>query len=238
MALQENGRGTAPLPGPDVTTAVFEPAGWRLSWGAVFAGVIVSLVAHILLNLLGMGIGAASTEPRADNETVRTVGLLAGIWWSIAGIIAAGIGGWFAGRTLGAGDRDDGLIHGVLSWAATTLVIAFLLTSVMGGALAGALGRLGNDMGLMQQMGIQTNQNPNQPGQPAAGQPGAGQTAPGQPQAQPNPTHLQAPDARTAQRALSGSAFVSFIALLLGAIAAGFAGRWGVASAREALADD
>jgi len=208
---------------------VIEPAGWRLSWGAVFAGLIVALVAQILLNLLGIAVGAATTEPRADNQTVQTVGILAGLWWAISGIIAAAIGGWFAGRTLGATDRDDGLIHGLLSWAATTLVVAFVLTSVMGGALAGALGRLGNDMGITQQS------SQSQPGQPQAGQTQGGQQTQNQSQTQ---TQIQAPDARTAQRGVAGSAFASFIALVLGAIAAAWAGRWGVGSARDALRDE
>lgn len=208
---------------------LLEPAGWRLSWGAVIAGVIVALVAHILLNLLGLGLGAVTAEPaaRPDGETIETVGLVAGLWWSVSGIIAAGLGGWFAGRSMGSADRDDGCIHGLLSWAATTLIVAFFLTSVLGGALAGALGNLDLDRVAAA---------------PAA--PAAQQTAP--------PTGAQAPSdaaaaaaAKTtpAQReaardAIATSALASFFALILGAVAAAFGGRWGVTAAREALKDD
>jgi|GEM_PF-6433845 len=70
---------------------------------------------------------------------METVGLAAALWWAGTGIIAAGPGGWFAGRAMGS---DDDFIHGVLSWAATTLIVPFFLTSVRGGALAGALGQV------------------------------------------------------------------------------------------------
>src|SRR5882757_3149039 len=35
----------------------------RISWGAVLAGVVVALVTQLLLNMLGIGIGAATLNP-------------------------------------------------------------------------------------------------------------------------------------------------------------------------------
>ena len=208
-----------------LTTRLLEPAGWRLSWGAVVAGVIVALVSHILLNLLGLGIGAVAAEPSQppSADTVEKVGLAAALWWAGTGIVAAGLGGWFAGRAMGSADRDDGAIHGLLSWAATTLIVAFFLTSVLGGALAGALGRVEfRDTPSLQQS--QQGQPPTaaDPGKAAAD--AAKQTTPQQ--------------RETAQEAVAGSALASFVALVLGAIAAWFAGGWGVSSARKALEDD
>src|SRR5690606_41032982 len=89
------------------------------------------------------------------------------IWWTIAGIIAAAIGGWIAGRTLGSADRSDGMIHGLLSWAGATLVIAFLLTTAAGGILGAgmqqqAMGPLGEITG---QAGGAPQQQQQQPGQ-------------------------------------------------------------------------
>src|SRR5690606_22046962 len=74
------------------------PAGWRLSWGAVCEVVMLAFVAHWALNLLGLGIGLAGARTGAGMEWL---GSGFGIWGTIAGIIAAAIGGWFAGRTLG-----------------------------------------------------------------------------------------------------------------------------------------
>ena len=200
------------------------PAGWRLSWGAVFAGAMVALVAHLILNLLGLGIGLAGAPTAAGLEWFGT-GL--GIWWAVAGIIAAAIGGWFAGRTLGSGDRNDGMIHGLLSWAGATLVVAFLLTTAMGGMLG---------VGMQQQAMSPI-------GGGVAGQAG-GAPAPGTTAKEPS---AQAPGtaARDTQQvpqptagAVSGAAIASFIALLLGAAAAAGAGRAGVSAARHALHEE
>jgi len=196
------------------------PAGWRLSWGAVFAGAMVALVAHLILNLLGLGIGLAGAPTAAGLEWFGT-GL--GIWWAVAGIIAAAIGGWFAGRTLGSGDRNDGMIHGLLSWAGATLVVAFLLTTAMGGMLGvgmqqQAMSPIGG--GVAGQAG----------GAPAPGTTAQapGTTTPGAQQTVPQPT----------TGAVSGAAIASFIALLLGAAAAAGAGRAGVSAARHALHEE
>ncbi|MCL4767402.1 MAG: hypothetical protein KJZ80_14330 [Hyphomicrobiaceae bacterium] len=199
------------------------PAGWRLSWGAVFAGVMVALVAHLILNLLGIGIGLAGAPTGAGLDWFGT-GF--GVWWAIAGIIAAAIGGWFAGRTLGSGDRNDGMIHGLLSWAGATLVMAFLLTTAMGGVL-----------------GVQRMQQ--QAMGPAAGATGqaGGAPAPGTTAQVPAPgttatPGVQQPVQPPTAGALSGAAIASFVALLIGAAAAAAAGRSGVSSARRALREE
>jgi cytidylate kinase len=35
----------------------------KVSWGAVFAGVVVALVTQLILNMIGIGIGAATPDP-------------------------------------------------------------------------------------------------------------------------------------------------------------------------------
>jgi hypothetical protein len=212
-----------------VTERLLEPAGWRLSWGAVLAGVIVALVAHILLNILGIGVGAVTAEPAnaPDSNSIQNVSLVAAIWWAVSGIIAAGLGGWFAGRSMGSADKDDGGIHGLLSWAATTLVVAFFLTSVLGGALAGAMGQLD-----LRQLSPQLAQN-----LPNAQNPSNATRDPAQAAAEA--AKQTTPEQReTARKAVASTALASFVALALGAIAAYFAGGWGVSSARKALQDD
>ena len=210
-------RGTAQTAERDADL-IMAPAGWRLSWGAVLAGIIVALAAHIVLNLFGLGVGIAGAPLGTSPEWF---GAGFATWWAIAGIIAAAIGGWVAGRTLGSGDRNDGMIHGLLSWAGTTLVIAFLLASALGGAI-----------GMQDKEQLQAMY-----GQHVAPQTGAG----GGPA--PSGTSTTAPSTsgttgaplQRAQSAISGAAIASFIALLLGAWAAAAAGRAGVSSARRAL---
>jgi len=110
----------------------------RISWGAVFAGIAVSLMAHLLLNMLGLGIGLGAVDPGSQPlPDLGTLGTAAGLWWALSGIIAALIGGWVAGRASGIPNRGSGTIHGIVAWAATTLIVLFVLGSVLGGAMSG-----------------------------------------------------------------------------------------------------
>ena len=44
----------------------------RVSWGAIFAGVVVGLVVQVLLTMLGLGIGVATLNPvTGDNPAAR-----------------------------------------------------------------------------------------------------------------------------------------------------------------------
>src|ERR671916_2118818 len=71
----------------------------RISWGAVLAGVVVALVTQLILNLLGIGIGAATIDPMAgagENPSASTFSIGAGIWFAVAGILASLAGGYAA----------------------------------------------------------------------------------------------------------------------------------------------
>jgi hypothetical protein len=124
----------------------------RVSWGAVLAGVVVALVAQLILNLIGVGIGAASVDPlTSDNPSATSFSISAGIWWSLSGIIAALIGGFTAGRLSGQPKESSAAWHGFTSWALTTLVVFYLLTttlgSIVGGTFRGVAGGATQTMG-------------------------------------------------------------------------------------------
>ncbi|GJE57446.1 MULTISPECIES: PhnA-like protein [Methylobacterium] len=113
----------------------------QVSWGAIFAGAVTALVAQLVLNMVGVGVGLASLGPvAADNPAVSSFSLGAGLWWVISGIVAALIGGFLAGRLSGRPVGSTAGFHGLVSWAVTTLVVIYLLTSAVGGILGGALG--------------------------------------------------------------------------------------------------
>jgi len=123
----------------------------RISWGAVLAGVVVALVTQIVLNLLGIGIGAATLDPAGgagDNPSASTFSIGAGIWFAVSGILASLAGGYAAGRLSGKPKESTASWHGLTTWALTTLVVFYLLTSAVGGILGGAYrtltGALGN----------------------------------------------------------------------------------------------
>lgn len=120
----------------------------RVSWGAVLAGVVVSLVTHLILNLIGIGIGAATLEPGSgDNPAASTFSIGAGIWFAVTGIIAALLGGYTAGRLAGQPKESSAGWHGLTTWALTTLVVFWMLTTAIGGLIGGTFSTLTNALG-------------------------------------------------------------------------------------------
>ena len=114
-------------------TATFDdPPRSRVSWGALFAGVVVAMATQVLLGALGLAIGlTAANQP-------DTFGVGAGIWWLLSGILALFLGGWTAARLANKPRRVDGGLHGFATWGLATILSAWMLTSAVGGILGGA----------------------------------------------------------------------------------------------------
>ncbi|GGG13381.1 hypothetical protein GCM10010924_48170 [Rhizobium wenxiniae] len=116
---------------------------YKISWGAVLAGVAIALAAQFLLNLLGVGIGAAVLDPTtSDNPEASTFSIAGGIWFVLAGIVSAFIGGYIASRLSGRPNKSTGGFHGLTTWAVTTLVVLFMLTTSIGALIGGAFSGL------------------------------------------------------------------------------------------------
>jgi hypothetical protein len=120
----------------------------KVSWGAIFAGVALALAAQFLLNLLGVGIGAAVLDPAtSDNPTASSFSIGGGIWFVLAGIIAAFLGGYVSSRLSGRPSNSTGGYHGLTTWAVTTLVVLYLLTTSVGALVGGAFSGLASVVG-------------------------------------------------------------------------------------------
>jgi hypothetical protein len=123
-------------PSEDLRTVLIN----RVAWGAVMAGVVVALITQIVLNMLGIGIGAATLDPMTgDNPDVRSFSIGAAAWWTVSGVIAAFCGGYVAGRLSGKPKEGTAGWHGLTSWALTMLIVfAFFgsaVSTVAGGAM-------------------------------------------------------------------------------------------------------
>ena len=77
--------------------------------------------------------GKTGDDLSAGNSSVG-----AGLWWALSGIVAAFIGGYVASRLSGRPKASTGGWHGLISWALTTLVVVYLLTTAVGGLIGGA----------------------------------------------------------------------------------------------------
>jgi len=118
-----------------------------VSWGAIFAGAAAAAALSLILLILGTGLGLSSISPWAhDGVSATTFGVTTIIWITLTQLLAAGMGGYLAGRlrtkwielhTDEVFFRDTA--HGFLAWAIASLATATLLTSVIGAIVNGGV---------------------------------------------------------------------------------------------------
>jgi len=113
----------------------------RISWGAIFAGLLVTIVIQLMLTLLGVSIGAATVDPLQERNPAEGLAIGSVIWLLVSGLASMFIGASVAGRLSGGPKRADGMLHGLVAWSAATLAMIFLTVSATG-ALVGGLGSL------------------------------------------------------------------------------------------------
>lgn len=106
----------------------------RISWGAVIAGVILSLIAYLILTVLGTAIGASVLSPLTQPDPARGFAFGSGAYMIVMTVIAVFIGSYFAGRCAPV----LGWLHGLLAWAVMIIVMAYGATSLVGSAVNAA----------------------------------------------------------------------------------------------------
>lgn len=109
----------------------------RLSWGAVFAGVVVAIIVQLLFSLLGVGIGFVSFTPTTDGQPFSGFGTGAMIWWIITILISLFAGGWVSGWLATTNHKVDRMIHGVLTWSIFSLFSLYVVTTSVGAVVGG-----------------------------------------------------------------------------------------------------
>lgn len=111
----------------------YEAPWWR--WGAVLAGLFVTIGASILLSLFGLAIGVTAVNPLSA-QAAQSFGIGAAIWWGVQSLITVFIGGFAAAKLGGAIRRGDGIVSGLLTWATALVFTMWLFGSAAGGALS------------------------------------------------------------------------------------------------------
>ena len=129
---------TAAMP-PLTTSAV--------SWSAILSGAAGAAALSLILLILGAGLGLSCVSPWVGSGiTATTFGVSTILWVTLTQIVAAGMGGYLAGRlrVRWVGVHTDEVhfrdtAHGFLAWAVASLATATLLTSVIGSIVSGGI---------------------------------------------------------------------------------------------------
>ncbi len=121
----------------------------RVSWGAIFAGVVVALVVELLLGTLGLSVLMGTLDPATEAQPFRGMGVGTGIWLAFTALLGLFFGGWTAGRLAGQPRRFDGAMHGIVAWGLVTLFSTWLATNFVTNVVSGAFGLVGSTIGLV-----------------------------------------------------------------------------------------
>ena len=122
-------------------TAWFGTEGMKVSWGGVFAGVLVAIGVSMLLAALGVAIGVSAVDPGETDP--GTIGIGAAIWGGLQLLIALFIGGMVATRVGAIIDRTTGFFEGVLVWVVSLILLAYLAGGGIASVASGAFSLLG-----------------------------------------------------------------------------------------------
>lgn len=93
-----------------------------IRWGAVMAGMAVGAGTYVLLMLLGVCAGLAEIAA-AKNVDMQAVMLLCNL---ASALIASMVGGGLAARAADLRRNADGVMHGLVVWGVTTLLVVVL----------------------------------------------------------------------------------------------------------------
>jgi hypothetical protein len=115
----------------------------RISWGAIIGGTIIALVTQITLSLLGIGIGASTIHVQSG-QTGSGLGSGSAIWLVLTILISLFAGGYVAGRLAGFPAKQEGMIHGLITFGLVTLLSLYFLTTALGAIIGGAGAALGS----------------------------------------------------------------------------------------------
>lgn len=123
------------------------PVHQRISWQAIFAGVILAVTVQLLLSMLGLGVGLGmfNTNGNGTPDASR-FGIGTGLWWLVSNLIALAVGGFVAARMGGLTSTFDGVLHGLVTWCIATLLTFYLLSTAVGGIIGGAYSVVGSTL--------------------------------------------------------------------------------------------
>ena len=105
----------------------------RISWGAVFAGLLGALALLWLLLLLGSALGVSILDATDARALGGGLGWGAVIWLILSFLIAYFVGGAMAARLSSEPTSVGGLLHGATVWSAATVLSLVLGAWGIGG---------------------------------------------------------------------------------------------------------
>jgi hypothetical protein len=115
----------------------------RVRWGPIFAGIVVSVIAQLLLSSLGAVVGGFA----AGDATARSIGTGIGIWAVISLLISLFLGGYVMSSACGPMNNKTAMLNGIILWATTLVISGWLLASGVSGTFGILAANAGDVLG-------------------------------------------------------------------------------------------
>ncbi|MDB9524845.1 hypothetical protein PN498_02495 [Oscillatoria sp. CS-180] len=122
----------------------------RVRWGPIFAGIVVSIAAQLVLSALGASIGLSAS---AGGASARAAGIGIGIWSIISLLISLFLGSWVMASTCGPMNKKTAMLNGTILWATTLAISAWLLASGVSGTFGIVASNAGSVVDQIQEPG-------------------------------------------------------------------------------------
>ncbi len=141
-----------------------ESSASAVSFKSVIAGALAASAVTLVFTLIGTGLGLGMISPYpSENSSLTSIGVAAVVWLLVAQWVSAGVGGYLTGRlrTKWVGVRTDEVFfrdtaHGFLGWALSTLIVAGLLSSIVGSIISAGSQATGAAAGTVIAAGVGT----------------------------------------------------------------------------------
>lgn len=117
----------------------------RVTWGAIFAGVVVALLTMFALEMLGVAIGVAAIDPGETRLGPNFTGGVA-IWLAVTALLGLFAGGLVTGKLSGTTDELTGVLHGIAMMGVVTFITLLVLTSTVTSVLTGVSSAIGQGL--------------------------------------------------------------------------------------------
>lgn len=99
----------------------------RISWGAIWAGVLIALGMEALFALFGLFIGFGMYQANAANPWAG-ISAWTTVWYLVTAGWSMFFGAWCAARLAGNPVREAAILHGITTWGfAATVTMAILV---------------------------------------------------------------------------------------------------------------
>ena len=129
----------------------------RVRWGPIFAGIVISIAAQLVLSALGASIGLTAG---ATGAAAGAVGAGVGIWSIVSLFISLFLGSWVMASTCGPMNKKTAMLNGTILWATTLAISAWLLASGVSGTFGVVAANAGSIVDQIQEPGGVSLPNP------------------------------------------------------------------------------